>query len=167
MIGIGPKLETKSISMRAFAPSCFTIFRELRHVQERAYVTSTDVARQHWTGFVFTSCNDPRLGQADPIARELSVSVVAVWVKAREKLINGEAREKRVDTDDRWPLFLDACDVFLSKQRCVPLRVLPSQRSGLNVGRRVHAAAQQARPAWLEVVDRAANLVDSASTIRH
>jgi hypothetical protein len=44
--------------MRAFAPSCFSAFRELRHVQERAYVTSPDVARQNETRLVFTSCND-------------------------------------------------------------------------------------------------------------
>jgi hypothetical protein len=68
------------------------------------------------------------LGQADPIARELGVSIVAVWVKSREKLIGGEGSRKNMLTLMTAGLSSWTPAMYFSRSNAVvPFRALPSK----------------------------------------
>lgn len=117
------------------------------------------------TGRIFRFRIDLHFAEIRADAGEFSVELISIRMKPREEIIDDEGGEEHVYADDGGPVFLDAAKIPLLDAAAIEVRVRAPYLFRLYTKHIVAAAAQQARPAWLEIVGRARDVVNSAMAI--
>jgi hypothetical protein len=96
---------------------------------------------------------------------KMTVWLITIWVETGQQFLDSERPERSIDGDNGWTIFLHASQIPLSALLAIEFRIGALHSFGFDRCHRIDAAAQKARQARLQIMDRSRDTRDASVPI--